>query len=484
MPVTPACNQRFDQRFHTRQDIYQCFLNCQAALATSRSQTQSAIVSISQLIEPIDPLIVFEQFAPSNPCNFYFEKREFRSAVNQNFAIAALGALAQFSGEGAFRFRAAKEFVQSTAAQINRFGETAAAWGGPHFFANFTFFDRPSQTADFAAATVFLPKWQIAQTQHQSSFVANVRLAPDSHVDRLVDEVWQMLQTIRSIRYGCLHPTRSYKPWLHQADVTDGASFEAAVQSTLAAIAAGKFHKAVLAQAVDVTSPMPFQIAHSLANLRTRYPDCYVFATSNGQGQSFIGASPERLVSVQHQQLATDALAGSAPRGLTACEDARLANALLNSSKEIHEHQFVVDFITRELRNLGMEPQPDRCRLLQLSNIQHLHTPIAAQVPADVHVLDIVAQLHPTPAVAGLPRAAACQQICQQEAFERSLYAAPIGWIDADGNGEFAVGIRSALLNGCQARLFAGAGIVAGSQPDRELAEVRLKLQALLAALV
>ncbi len=150
----------------------------------------------------------------------------------------------------------------------------------------------------------------------------------------------------------------------------------------------------------------------------------------------------------------------------------------------MHEHQVVIEFITRQLGQLGLEPQPFPLRLLQLSNIQHLQTPIHARVPANIHLLDAVAELHPTPAVAGVPRKIACDHIRRYESFERSLYAAPIGWVDHQGNGEFAVGIRSALINGCHARLYAGAGIVEGSDPDRELAEVQLKLQALLAALV
>lgn len=240
----------------------------------------------------------------------------------------------------------------------------------------------------------------------------------------------------------------------------------------------------MLAHAVDVVSPLPFDAIASLHNLRKRYPGCYLFATSNGRGQQFIGASPERLVSLRDRQLETDALAGSAPRGQTINDDTNLAKRLLTSAKERHEHQVVSQFIRQQLAQLGLEPQSLPLRLLQLSNIQHLQTPIHARVPADIHLLDIVAALHPTPAVAGMPRAVACDYIRRYEQFARSLYAAPIGWIDHHGDGEFAVGIRSALLNGCHARLFAGAGIVEGSDPDRELAEVQLKLQALLQALV
>jgi menaquinone-specific isochorismate synthase len=240
----------------------------------------------------------------------------------------------------------------------------------------------------------------------------------------------------------------------------------------------------VLAHAVDVRSPLPFQWAHSLHNLRQRHPDCTVFSVGNGQ-QSFIGASPERILSIRHHQLVTDALAGSSPRGRSVSEDADLAQRLMSSDKERREHQVVVDFIAQRLTHLGLQPTfSDRPTILQLSNIQHLHTPIHTSVLNHVHPLDILAELHPTPAVAGMPREIACQQIQQYENFGRSLYAAPLGWIDAQGNAEFVVGIRSALLDGHCARLYAGAGIVAGSDPDRELAEIKLKFQTLLQALV
>ena len=182
----------------------------------------------------------------------------------------------------------------------------------------------------------------------------------------------------------------------------------------------------------------------------------------------------------------TDALAGTAPRGATPTADAALGQTLLRSEKERYEHRVVVEFIVGQLRSLGLNPQYAAApQLLQLLHIQHLHTPISAVLdPHQVSPLDILAKLHPTPAVAGVPRQAACHLISQYETFDRGLYAAPLGWIDTDGNSEFIVGIRSALINGCKARLYAGAGIVAASQPAKELAEIKLKLQTLLNALV
>ncbi|MBC1256750.1 isochorismate synthase, partial [Trichormus variabilis FSR] len=266
--------------------------------------------------------------------------------------------------------------------------------------------------------------------------------------------------------------------------VTNGERYKKSVASALEKIQSKELSKVVLADILDVSSNQHFNLLHSLNNLRKTHPNCYIFSTSNGKGQNFIGASPERLITIHNQQLITDALAGSAPRGKTPAEDAANANRLLNSEKERHEHLLVMDFITQRLTQLGLLPQVLPPRLRQLSNIQHLWTPINAIVPANVHPLKIIAQLHPTPAVAGAARDIACEEIRRYETFERGLYAAPLGWIDSQGNCEFIVGIRSALIDGDRARLYAGAGIVAGSDPDREFAEVQLKLQALLKALV
>ncbi|NEQ69064.1 MAG: isochorismate synthase, partial [Symploca sp. SIO2D2] len=277
--------------------------------------------------------------------------------------------------------------------------------------------------------------------------------------------------------------------------VQSEASFKSSVISALKSIHTHQLSKIVLANAIDVVSPRQFKLVNSLDSLRQNYPDCYIFSISNGKGQNFIGASPECLVSIQNRQLVTDAIAGSAPRGKTAAEDADLAHRLLCSEKERREHRFVLDFIIKCLSELGLNPQVELTnQLLQLSNIQHLWTPIKAQLLKDIHPLEIVAKLHPTPAVAGVPTKMAQEQILALETFDRSLYAAPLGWVDYQGNCEFIVGIRSALIEStqplseswqtCRARLYAGAGIVAGSDPNKELAEIQLKFQALLKTLL
>lgn len=479
MSVTPYCQPLFQNR----QDLYQFLLSCQQ-VALEKQQTQ--LISISLEIDPIDPLVILQRFASPQDLSFYFERRDPQGDFPDNkVAIAAIGAVVQLQVEGRDRFQKAQEFIQANLARTISAGKLDHSLSGPHFFCNFTFFEHSlNHQSLFSAATIFLPRWQISYHANHAILVINLSLQPHSFLQPVVEELWQQIQGIRSTRYEFLSTTLNYQDWFQTKDRRATHHFKQSVTSALRSISAGELSKIVLAHAVDVYSPLPFNPSDSLHNLRRLYPDCHIFAVSNGQGQQFIGASPERLVSLRDRWLVTDALAGSAPRGKSPWEDAQFADKLLTNQKELHEHQVVVDCITRQLIHLGMAPERSPLRLLQLSNIQHLHTPIRAAMTGNTALLDVVATLHPTPAVAGTPRQIACDHIRRYEKFERSLYAAPIGWVDHRGNGEFWVGIRSALLNGCHACLFAGAGIVAGSDPNRELAEVQLKLQALLAALV
>jgi menaquinone-specific isochorismate synthase len=464
-----------------RNQLHQLLLDCQQSL-TEKYQTK--IVSISQEIYPLDPLAVLQEI--SEPCqrHFYFEKRN--PIVGKSFAIAALDSAIHLTVAGTERFALAQNFIRSTLANTITIGAERLPFSGPHFFCSFAFFDENIiANSYFPPATIFLPKWQIARCQDSCILVANALVEKDINVKSIAENIWQTFDKIASRKYPKLTTAINSSISLKQIPVNDGSQFKTSVKSALKLIESQYFSKIVLSQAINVISKTPFSLRESLNNLRLSYPDCYVFSTSNGKGQNFIGASPERLISIHNNQLLTDALAGSAPRGKTEAGDAKLAQGLLESEKDIREHQVVIDFIVDRLSKLGITPNFSPVpRLLQLSNIQHLWTPITAQIPPDIHLLKILAQLHPTPAVAGVPRDIALEQIRGCESCDRSLYAAPLGWIDRKGNGEFAVGIRSALIDGDRAILYAGAGIVAGSEPEKELAEIQLKLQPLLNALV
>jgi menaquinone-specific isochorismate synthase len=471
MTVSPCRHNLFVDH----KDLYQ-FLA--AVQENCRHNNSKQIVSVSLEIDLVDPLVVLDKLAQVNEINFYFENK------GKGEAIAAIDSVTELYIDGSDRFSKAEYFIKNSLQNIITFRNKSQPFSGPHFFCYFSFFPQNTQ-ADypFPSATIFLPRWQIAVKHKRCVLVMNSIINANVNITRLIQTLFNKIDSVISFKY--YSPNLENFPAIFQKEaVTNAAHFKRSVSSALNKIHSHHLTKIVLADALDVSSHNHFNLFKSLNNLRQIHPNCYIFSTSNGKGQNFIGASPERLISIYEQQLITDALAGSAPRGKTPAEDATHANRLINSEKEKHEHSLVIDFITQRLTQIGLLPQVLPPRLRQLSNIQHLWTPISALVPANVHPLKIVSQLHPTPAVAGAARDIACAEIRRYENFERGLYAAPLGWIDSEGNCEFIVGIRSALIDGDRARLYAGAGIVAGSDPEKEFAEVQLKLQALLKALV
>jgi menaquinone-specific isochorismate synthase len=462
---------------HDRKQLYQ-FLDFCRQKAVQGSQRK--IASIALEIDAVDPLAVLQHLSRSDQLHFYIENRD------QNRAIAAINTAVVETFAGSQRFFKTHQLIETTLENLISSSPVYLNTITPYFFCSFTFSEQAGQTTStFPDSTVFLPELQIMRWQKRSVALVNRVIAADCNIEQLTQAIWRQFQTLRSVSYPLFPLANELPPFLRQWQVKDASIFPAAVRTALDAIAQQRLHKVVLAHALDVTACLPFDWVHSLHNLRQSYPDCYVFSVGNGQGENFIGASPERLLTISRRRLITDALAGTAPRGRTMAQDASLAQRLFQNAKERHEHQVVVDFIVEQLTALGLNPTYERApSLLKLSNLQHLHTPIQALLPAELPPLEILAALHPTPAVAGFPSAIARQYIQQLERLERSLYAAPLGWVDAQGNAEFVVGIRSALLRGNSARLYAGAGIVAGSEPEREFAEVKLKLQALLRALV
>ncbi|MEO0376146.1 MAG: isochorismate synthase [Cyanobacteria bacterium P01_A01_bin.17] len=463
-----------------RKSLYELFVACQA---TARSKEQAQVVSLSLAIPAVDPLAVLERLRQPEHLHFYWEQR------SQQIAIAATEPVLQLQIDGPQRFTQAQRFICTSLVDTVTAGALDLPCAGPHFFCSFTFFDETQrETQLFPAATVFLPRWQVARVREQAVLVANLLVDAQTNLVQLTDEVWRQWQQLRSPQTngrGVLSAKLSSPMAADYPVLTETERFTTAVKNILQDIKAQGLQKLVLAHTLDVTVPEPPPLGHTLATLRDRYPDCYVFSVSNGKGQAFMGASPERLIELCDRNLVTDALAGSAPRGQNLAEDTHLGAQLLGNPKDNHEHQVVLDFIQNCLWELGIQSQVSSPpHLLQLPNIQHLRTLVTAKVPQNLHLLEILEALHPTPAVAGAPQRIAQQQIRKHETFERHLYAAPIGWVDHQGNGEFTVGIRSALIDGCLTRLYAGAGIVAGSDPQRELAEIQLKLHTLLDALV
>lgn len=449
----------------------------------ARRDARPKLVSISITVDALDPLAVLESiFEPDEP-HFYCER------PSAGTAIAGAEAAVALTTNGADRFATVQRFVDDTLAHTIAVGDVTAPFGGPHVFTAFTFGDQVSPDEPFPAALAFVPRWQVARSGDTTTAVANLLVAPEAELAPLTERVWRAHAKFRRFDFGGENaPPPGPGPAGAAAaglQVAEAADYRGAVAAALRRIAAGEFQKIVIARALDVTAAVPLHPLRMLNGLRQRFPDCHAFSVANGKGDSFIGATPERLVRVSAGRLETDALAGTTRRGRGAAEDAALGGALLRSEKDRREQAVVVESIHRRLEPLGLTLEhPAEPALLRLANVQHLHTPIRAVLPEGIRLLDALARLHPTPAVGGSPRGAALAALPSLEAFPRGLYAGALGWLDASGGGEFVVGIRSALVRDRQARVFAGAGIVAGSDPDREFAETELKSRALLDALL
>lgn len=246
-------------------------------------------------------------------------------------------------------------------------------------------------------------------------------------------------------------------------------------------IRSGGLDKVVLARELVLRTDTPIDPAVVIAQLRSAYPAAILFSVDG-----FCGASPELLVGRNGDVVRAHPLAGTASRSADPADDQVQAAGLLSSTKDRWEHQITIDWLLDGLlpfcSYVDAEPEPS---LVSLANVHHLGTLVEGRLssPAPT-VLDLVAALHPTPAVGGDPQGAAIALIDEIERTDRGRYAGPVGWVDGEGNGAFAVGIRSAQITGSEARLFAGVGVVADSDPEVELAETRAKFRAMLGALV
>ena len=231
--------------------------------------------------------------------------------------------------------------------------------------------------------------------------------------------------------------------------------------------------KVVLARDLHASADIPIDPRVLLRWLAARYPGCFTFACDG-----LVGATPELLIRKDGWEVSSLVLAGTAPRGATQAEDSDLARALLGSAKENEEHEYAAaslrDTLSPLCAAMYVTPRPE---LIRLPNVQHLGTRVRGTLAAARSALALVAAVHPTAAVGGTPTDAAVEVIRELESMDRERYAGPVGWVDADGNGEWGIALRCAQLDGNRARLFAGCGIVAGSDPAAELAETESKFR-------
>jgi isochorismate synthase len=258
--------------------------------------------------------------------------------------------------------------------------------------------------------------------------------------------------------------------------------FVDAVSKATDKIRRGELEKVVLAREVLVRGSAPFRPAVVFDGLRSGFPSCFCFCVGTAEA-AFVGASPELLVRREGATVSTVAMAGSTRRSADPAVDDHLGQRLLQSPKDRAEHEIVARSIERSLEPASVwvaaEVEP---ALVKVANIQHLATPVRAQLAEPLSVLEVAGLLHPTPAVGGEPWERA-RDVVHLERLDRGWYAGPVGWMDSTEDGEFCVALRCALLQGATAHCYAGVGLVADSDPEAELAETEVKLEALLTVL-
>lgn len=332
----------------------------------------------------------------------------------------------------------------------------------------------------FGDAWFMLPRWTYVRAGHEAYLVLAVD-ARDAGDARWRDE----LAALRAM--STQRATRP-QPALVELQRASADEWRAQVVAITDAIAAGTCSKIVAARTATIALAGAVRANDLLAALDQRHAECVrVLIQPPGAG-ALIAATPEQLVRRDGALVSCDALAGTHSVGVgdDALRERRVADAsaaLLASTKDRREHQLVVDAIRAALEGDAEVGAPREPAVRVLRHLVHLHTPFRATLRTPRHVLELAARLHPTPAMGGTPRELAIEWIRTREPVARGWYSSPVGWFDLDGNGELAVAIRGGVLSGNRAHLWAGAGIVAGSDPDRELAETEVKLRPILGAL-
>ena len=397
-----------------------------------------------------------------------------------DWQIAALGCAREIIAQGANRFQTVQQAAAAVFSEISVMGDAPAShFPQLRFLGGAAFAPGSANTdiwSEFSDARFVIPRWQYA-TQSNDATLQLVIESDEFHRSPR----WH--QELNDIFNWLMQADALQMPATETVNITHYSNgWETLVNDALKKIAAGELQKVVVSRMSHLKSNLAFSLQRVLQRLARSYPDCMRFALS-GSGSVFVGATPEELVRVSDKgkRIAADALAGSAQR--TGDSD-NGALRLQRSEKEHREFEFVLDNIEAQLRRCGVRITSDRdIKIKSLKNLYHLHCAVTGIAESPMHILQLVEQLHPTPAVCGTPTAIASNWLVANEHQQRGWYAGPIGWFDADGDGCFAVGIRSALVKNDEAWLFAGAGIVEGSCAAVEFTETGAKLTPMLSAL-
>lgn len=352
---------------------------------------------------------------------------------------------------------------------------------GPVMFGGFSFDPHKPKTtlwSKYADSLFHIPKFMLTIVEGQTFLTTNIVCTQNDDYtlfEKVINERVQLLNSPKEIeiKRAKLLETKEIFP----------QEWKQSVDDVVEDLKTGSLKKVVLARELRLFFDQRVKAEVILKNLYNQQQDSFIFVFESN-GDCFIGATPERLVKKQGNDVFSTCLAGSIKRGKTDEEDRMLGQTLLNDKKNLIEHGYVVEMIKEALEESCEEIiLPDKPQLMKIRDIQHLYTPVIGKCQKDASLLLLVERLHPTPALGGLPKEEAIEKIREVEELDRGFYAAPLGWCDYRGNGEFSVSIRSGLIQDKEASLFAGCGVVANSDSESEYLETSLKFRPMLRAL-
>jgi salicylate biosynthesis isochorismate synthase/menaquinone-specific isochorismate synthase len=403
--------------------------------------------------------------------------------------ICSLGTAVEVSARGPARFAevaaACREHGRRTFTGDPATDAGRPPGAGPVYVGGFAFAPEGGQSpewAGFPAAQLVLPELSLARLGDDARLTITVAADGDVSEEALLERALRRVGELRPVPMPLLDPHPLRRPQV--AGAAPPSHFEQAVQAAVERIRAGSLDKLVLAREVRVHAGAAIDPAPVFDALRAAFSECYCYCVG-GPDAAFVGASPELLVRREGERAQTVALAGTTRRSADPAVDSHLGEQLLQSPKNRAEQAIVARRIQRALDPMSVwVAAADEPVLVKVQNVQHLATPIRAQLAEPISAVELAGRLHPTPAVGGEPGAVAEPLIPALEGLDRGWYAGAIGWTDASEDGEFCVALRCALLRGSIAHLYAGCGIVADSVPSDELEESEVKLEALLPLLI
>ncbi|WP_249871152.1 isochorismate synthase [Oceanobacillus saliphilus] len=443
------------------------------AIQQLKAEDECRLVSITKKIEKTDPLYFFNAAK-------HIGNRSFWTSSDHLLLLAGAGMAHQMTSDQ-LRIEATQkqwDTLLREAFVYNPYGVPGTglvAVGGMSFDPK----KKPTELWEKYKPSHFtIPEFLLTKYDDSYYFTINIYVKKNDHAKQLADELEQMERRL-------LLPTDSTADDLIMTGCLEVApqQWKKSVQKATEEIGRGKVEKIVLAREVRLKYNRKADITAVLSGLLKTQPNSYIFAYEIEE-DCFVGATPERLVKIEGKQLLSTCLAGTAPRGSTKEEDVKLRDELLHDEKNLKEHDFVVTMIKQAIKDCCIQVNiPDKPVIYPLKNLQHLYTPVRGLLKNGYSIFDIVEKLHPTPALGGTPREESLSFIREHELLDRGWYGAPIGWVDSNKNGEFAVAIRSALIQGDEASLFAGCGVVKDSDPESEYEETKIKLLPMLSVL-